>query len=67
MISKHPMVGFKDLTLKQLKQLVVSSESGDVNEETVILRGERGLLHLCMAIPQRILYIAPNFRGSKIS
>ena len=30
-----------------IKQLVVSGESGDVNEETVTA-GERGLLHLCV-------------------
>ena len=40
---------FKDRN--NIKQLVVSGESGDVR---LLQLGERGLLHLCMAIPQRI-------------
>ena len=54
---------FKDQN--NIKQLVVSSESGDVRRPSLL--GERGLLHLCVAIPQRILYetrtkLVPSFK-----
>ena len=51
---KHLMVGFKDLKTETTSSSLWLAANREMLIRRLLLLGERGLLHLCMAIPQRI-------------